>query len=335
MPFRFQPRGPAPKSTPPKRTTTITDPERVLLIAPNTDDTARVLGELDTVTDGQLEVEWVTELSTGIERLGDAGVGAAVLDLNVPGSQGTEKVDQVIQAALDVPVLILSERDTEASAQQAVQRGAQDYLVKDNADGYRLRRTVRSMMDRRAWKEAALENEIANATLNSIEAAIMRVDLRGNLTYLNRFAERITGWYREDAIGRPVTEVLRLIDSASGATVDNGVASVLQIDGLEVDTICTINCTLVRQDGAQFGIVSRVTIVDDDAGNVIGIAMVITDVTVSLAASLEVSRVAQLDSLTHLPNRTLFQDRLRQAISLAQRQRKALAVLFVDLNTAS
>ena len=44
------------------------------------------------------------------------------------------------------------------------------------------------------------------------------------------------------------------------------------------------------------------------------------------------SRVAQLDSLTNLPNRAVFEDRLKQAIALARRQRKELAVLFVDLD---
>jgi DNA-binding response OmpR family regulator len=38
------------------------------------------------VTEERFQVEWVTELSRGIERLRDGGVGAAVLDLNLPGS---------------------------------------------------------------------------------------------------------------------------------------------------------------------------------------------------------------------------------------------------------
>jgi diguanylate cyclase (GGDEF)-like protein len=60
--------------------------------------------------------------------------------------------------------------------------------------------------------------------------------------------------------------------------------------------------------------------------------MAIRDESVALAASLEITRVAQHDVLTNLPNRTLFNDRLTQAISLAERQRKQLAVLFVDLD---
>jgi diguanylate cyclase (GGDEF)-like protein len=60
--------------------------------------------------------------------------------------------------------------------------------------------------------------------------------------------------------------------------------------------------------------------------------MSIRDVSMARAVSLEVSRVAQHDILTNLPNRTLFNDRIVQAISLAERQRKQLAVLFLDLD---
>jgi diguanylate cyclase (GGDEF)-like protein/PAS domain S-box-containing protein len=313
-------------------TNTTNDTERVLLIAADAHETARVLGELDSVTEERFQVEWVTDLSSGIERLGDGGVGAAVVDLNLPGSQGTETIDKVVEAAPDVPVLILSESETEATARKAVQHGADDYLVKEQADGYRLRRTVRTMMDRRVAGEVALESEMANATLNSIGAGVLRTDLRGNVTYLNRFAEKMTGWPREEALGRPVEEVLRLVDSATGATIDNAVATVLQGDRIGLAMIRAIDCTLIRRDGVELGVENRVTIVDDQAGNVLGVVMAIRDVSEARAASLERSRAAQYDVLTCLPNRTLFNDRLTQAISLAKRGGNQLAVLFVDLD---
>jgi diguanylate cyclase (GGDEF)-like protein/PAS domain S-box-containing protein len=308
------------------------DRECVLLIAADSDESARVLAELGSVTEERFRVEWVTGLSDGIERLRDGGVRAAVLDLGLPGSQGVEAFDKLFQVAPGVPVLILCDADTEAMARKAVQRGAQHYLLKEQADGYRLRWTVRSMMDRCVAEAVALENEIANATLNSIGEAVLRTDNNGNITYLNRFAEKLTGWLRDEALGLPVADVLRLIDSASGATVDNAVAAVLQGDRTANVEICSIQCTLVRRDGAEFGIEDRVAIVDDPAGRVIGTVMTIRDVSVARAASREISHVAQHDTLTNLPNRTLFNDRLTQAISLADRQRKKLAVLFVDLD---
>jgi diguanylate cyclase (GGDEF)-like protein/PAS domain S-box-containing protein len=306
--------------------------ECILLIATDADDAARVLGELGSVTEEQFQVEWVTALSTGVERLRDGGVGVAVLDLNLPGSQDAKTFDQLFQAASGVPILILTEVDTEAMAREVVQQGAQDYLLKEQASGYRLRRTVRMMLDRRAAAAVALENEVANATLDSIGEAVLRTDIRGNVTYLNRVAEKMTGWFRDEVLGRPVADVLRLVDSVSGAVVDNAVATVIDGDKTGTPTISLISCTLARRDGVELGIESRVTAVDDQAGNLIGAVVVIRDVGAARAASIETSRASQHDVLTDLPNRTLFNDRLQQAISLAGRQKKQLAVLFVDLD---
>jgi diguanylate cyclase (GGDEF)-like protein/PAS domain S-box-containing protein len=304
----------------------------VLLIAADADEAARVLGELGSVTEERFQVEWVTDLSKGVERLGDGGVRAAVLDLNLPGSQHVETFAKFFQAASGVPILILTEADTEAMAKEVVQHGAQDYLLKEQADGYRLRRTVRTMLDRRAAEAVALENELANATLDSIGEAVLRTDIRGNVTYLNRVAEKMTGWFRDEALGRPVADVLRLVDSVSGAAVDNAVATVIHGDRTAAAMISFKSCTLARRDGVELGIESRVTVVDDQAGNLIGAAVVIRDVGDARAASLEKSLASQHDVLTNLPNRTLFNDRLKQAISLAGRQGKQLAVLFVDLD---
>jgi diguanylate cyclase (GGDEF)-like protein/PAS domain S-box-containing protein len=306
--------------------------ECVLLIASDADAAARVLGELGSVTEERFQVEWVTELSRAIERVCDGGVGAAVLDLNLPDSKGVETFDRFFQAAPGVPILILSEADTEEEARQAVQRGAQDYLLKEQADGYRLRRTVRTMMDRWAAQALGRENALATITLDSIGEGVVRTDLYGNVTYLNAFAEKMSGWFREEALGRPVADVLRIRDSASVAVLPNAVALATQGDqGATAATRCT-NCTLVRRDGLEFGIENRVTTIHDQDGNAIGAVISLRDVSTARAASVEMSRVAQHDVLTHLPNRTVFYDRLTQAISLAERQSKQLAVLFVDVD---
>ena len=306
--------------------------ECVLLIAADADEAARVLGELGSVTEESFEVQWVTELSRGIERLRDGGVSAAVLDLNLSDSQGLETFNQLFGVAPDLPILILSEAGTEEIARQAVHLGAYDYLINEQADGYRLRRTVRTMIDRHALEAVRVENELATTTLNLIGEGILRTDADGNVTYLNRFAEKMTGWSRAEARGRPFADVLRLIDNISGASLDDALAIALQADKTASGMTSSINCTLVRRDGEEFGIESRVAIIHDQEGNAVGAVVAFRDVSAARVASLEMSRVAQHDVLTNLPNRALFNDRLSQAISLAERQSKQLAVLFVDLD---
>lgn len=306
--------------------------ECVLLIAADADEAARVLGELGSVTEESFEVQWVTELSRGIERLRDGGVSAAVLELNLSDSQGLETFNQLFEVAPDLPILILSEAGTEEIARQAVHLGAYDYLINEQADGYRLRRTVRTMIDRHALEAVRVENELATTTLNLIGEGILRTDADGNVTYLNRFAEKVTGWSRAEARGRPFADVLRLIDNISGASLDDALAIALQKDKTASGMTSSINCTLVRRDGEEFGIESRVAIIHDQDGNAVGAVVAFRDVSAARVASLEMSRVAQHDVLTNLPNRALFNDRLSQAISLAERQSKQLAVLFVDLD---
>src|SRR5580658_2275607 len=306
--------------------------ECVLLIASDADATARVLGELGSVTEERFQVEWVTELSRGIERVCDGGVRAAVLELNLPDSKGVETFDKLFQAVPGVPILILSDADTEGEARQAVQRGAQDYLLKEQFDGYRLRLTVRTMIDRWAAQAVCRENALATITLDSIGEGVVRTDISGNVTYLNGFAEKMSGWFREEALGRPIADVLRLIDSVSGAVLPNAVVIVTQGDKSAMAATRCTSCTLVRRDGLEFGVENRVAIIHDQDGGAIGAVISFRDVSTARAASLEMSRVAQHDVLTLLPNRALFNDRLTQAISLAERQKKQLAVLFVDVD---
>jgi PAS domain-containing protein len=66
------------------------------------------------------------------------------------------------------------------------------------------------MLDQHAAEELSLENEVAVVTLDSIGEGVLRA-------FLNRMAEKMTGWSREEAAGRPVTDVLRIIDGISGA----------------------------------------------------------------------------------------------------------------------
>jgi len=84
---------------------------------------------------------------------------------------------------------------------QAVQLGAQDYLLRGHIDGHVLPRALRSIIERKATEEAFFEQkERVEVTLNSIGDAVLSTDISGNVTYLNVVAERMTGWRLEEAL---------------------------------------------------------------------------------------------------------------------------------------
>jgi diguanylate cyclase (GGDEF)-like protein/PAS domain S-box-containing protein len=314
-----------------KTNTNVCD-ECVLLIAPEVDEAARLMDQLASPPGQRFHVEWVTRLSSAIERLRNGGIAAVVLDLASSDGTGIDTFDQLLQAAPRVPILILCSAEAEETARKAVQRGAQDYLLKNQADAYRLRRTMRTILDRRAADAMLVENEVANMTLDSIGEAVLRTDVHGNVTYLNRIAEKMTGWCREEAQGRPVADVLRLIDGVSRAAIGNSLGIATPEDKTAASMANATNCILVRRDGFELGIESKVTLIHDHDESVTGAVVAFHDVSAARAVSLEMSHLAQHDVLTDLPNRVLFNDRLAQAISLAERQGKQLAVMFVDLD---
>ena len=67
----------------------------------------------------------------------------------------------------------------------------------------------------RTTMEAALfaERERAHVTLNSIGDAVVCVDISGNITFLNQVAENMTGWPLQKAAGRPMADVLLMLNS--------------------------------------------------------------------------------------------------------------------------
>src|ERR1700730_3152606 len=119
------------------------------------------------------------------------------------------------------------------------------------------------MMDSRVAEAMSLEKEVASVTLDSIGAGVLRTDLHGNVTYLNRMAEEMTGWRREEARGRPVAEVFRLIDAVSRAAVGNALGIVMPADKTAGSMANSRDGILVRRDGFEFSIESKVTLVYD------------------------------------------------------------------------
>ena len=171
--------------------------------------------------------------------------------------------------------------------------------------------------------------ERAQATLDSIGDAVLSTDVAGNVTYLNPVAERMTGWSASDASGRPLDEVMQIIDADSREPVRNPLAV-----AMAQDTVAGLreHCLLIRRDGSESAIEDTAAPVHDRHGQVTGAVIVFRDVGVARALSLRMSHLAQHDVLTGLPNRLLLTDRLERGIAASCRHGSSLAVLFMDLD---
>jgi diguanylate cyclase (GGDEF)-like protein/PAS domain S-box-containing protein len=308
----------------------------ILLIQEDPSDATAVREALSNSIDGLFKVEWIRGCNEGLERLAREGnqradrIAAILVDLFLPDSHGIETFDRLFHAAPQIPILVLTSSQDEDIAKSAVQRGAQDYLLKARLDSYLLPKALHSMIERAAIAEALFEEkERAQVTLNSIGDAVISTDVWGQVTYLNVVAEGLTGWSWKEAEGHRLEEVLQIIDATTREPVLNPMTFAIQENkpvGL------TPHCVLIRRDGHEAAIEDSAAPIHDRRKRITGAVMVFHDVSTARALSSKMSHLAQHDSLTDLPNRILLKDRLAQAMTLACRHQKKLALLFLDVD---
>jgi diguanylate cyclase (GGDEF)-like protein/PAS domain S-box-containing protein len=437
-------------------------PTRVLLIENNVADSELVEQALASAIGHPFHLETVSLLASGLERLRREKFAVVLLDLALPDGQDVEAFDQVFSAAPNALILILCSASDESAARQAVQRGADDYLVKGHVDAHWLSRALYYLLERKEirealrtsearfraisdasplgifvsdsagscvytnvayhkisglsfeqtlgtnwmtaihpedrkrvlteWRDAAMglepfqteyrflqeegtvvwtrvssapmyegtqphgrvktveditarklaefalqaaeealfdERERAQVTLNSIGDAVLTTDVAGNVTYLNLVAEAMTGWSWQEALGHPLSEVFNIIDGTTREVASNPATRAVKEDrtvGLAAD------CVLVRRDGHESAIEDSAAPIHNRDGQDAGAVIVFHDVSKSRAMALKMAHLAQHDFLTDLPNRVLLTERLTQAITLAQRHHKQVALLFLDLD---
>lgn len=428
---------------------------RILLVEDNQDDTRLIEAALAAESGVPYLIKRASCLSDALGNLAKSSFDIVLLDLSLPDAQGIPVFEQVSRAAPNSLILILSSSDDEELARQAVQGGADDYLVKGLVDAHWLPRTLSYLIERKTtrqnlmlsearframsdasplgifvsdirgecvytneayhkisglnleqtlgtnwsmaihpddrqhvmleWRAAALgdatfqtearflrpdgrivwarlnaaamldghhprghvqtvediserkiiedalfeEKERAQVTLNSIGDAVLTTNLPGNVTYLNLAAEKMTGWSREKAIGRPLSEVFRIVDGTTREAAPNPAQRAIrenQTVGLAADSI------LLRRDGSESAIEDSAAPIHNPDGQVAGAVIVFHDVSESRAMALKMAHLAQHDFLTGLPNRALLTERLSRAIGQARRHSKRVGLMFIDLD---
>src|SRR6266404_1635031 len=308
----------------------MTDLRTLLLIDKNPAHAEAFRESALKANDGPFESEWLQTYSKSMERLREKTIWAIFANLSLPDSHGLDTIDKLLQAAPSVPILVIGGIEDEDLCTEALRHGAKDYLLEGHIDRYSFDRAIRNMAERKTAEEVLFtEKERASVTLNSIGDAVLSTDILGNVTYLNVVAEKMTGWRREEATGKPLAEVFRIIDGSTRKTARDPMEMAVEQNrtvGL------TVNCVLIRRDGFESAIEDSAAPIHDRADRVTGAVIVFHDVSAARAMSSQMTHSAQHDAVTNLPNRLLLNDRITQAIALARRQNRPVAVIFLDLD---
>jgi len=177
----------------------------------------------------------------------------------------------------------------------------------------------------------SIEKELAHITINSIGDAVITTDYDGSVHLLNPIAETLTGWTHKEASGKPLAEVLNIINQVTRKPVENLAHRAIHDNCTVVDELSN-HSVLISRDHQEYSIEYSASPIRNSDGYILGCVLVFHNITEKFQLMEQISWQAGHDTLTHLPNRTLLSDRIGQAIAHAQRQEFLLLVCFMDLD---
>lgn len=176
----------------------------------------------------------------------------------------------------------------------------------------------------RAESTLAKTNDFLKNILETISDGVFALDTNGKFTLANQRLSQMTGYSHQELLGMPFS---RLFPVDSGMEVQRTVGMLVQEGGKER----RFEAHVAHADGHP-RVITCSLLPLKEGHRVVGIAGTAVDITERKAAEQRIEHLAYHDPLTNLPNRRLVNDRLKMAMSQAQRDGRMVGVLFLDLD---
>ncbi|MDP8963567.1 MAG: EAL domain-containing protein [Cyanobacteriota bacterium] len=173
------------------------------------------------------------------------------------------------------------------------------------------------------------EKELAQVTLQSIGDAVVTTNGVGLIDYLNPVAEALTGWRKQEVLGKPLSEMARLVNETTHEMVESPVETALREGQIVSHSEPTL---LVTSSGREVAVDNSAAPIRASNGQIIGAVLVLRDVTQERSIERQLSWQASHDALTGLVNRREFEKRLEQTAIAARTSSQQHALCYLDLD---
>ncbi|MFB0525670.1 MAG: ATP-binding protein, partial [Phycisphaerae bacterium] len=221
----------------------------------------------------------------------------------------------VLNLMQDTPVLFATGAGNEEIAVKAMKAGAYDYMIKDVERNYLkvLPQVIEKALSHKKTEDAlkqyhsnlealvkhrteqlAEEKELLSVTLSSMTDAVIAVDTEKRIILFNKVAENLTGWSFEEAQGKQVDEILRVIDEKTKKTVESPIDKVLLSGKTESGTDHDV---LVTRDGGKCPVSATAAPLCENNRTLIGSVYVFRDV--SLEREIDRMKTGFVSSVSH------------------------------------
>lgn len=273
-----------------------------------------------------------------IEILKSQQFDLVLLDLFMADVDGHQVMDSIADQKLDACVIIVSGDASIDSAISALRRGAYDFLRKPYEPDELLLKIENALIKRRLEKEnKAMILQLEESErwyrymVNSSPDIIYTLDADGRFTFLNDRVEQLLGYSKESLIGQHYSALIYLEDLESARYILNEKRASDRASGnMELRVRHNTESKLLTLEFSSFGMYEESR--TDQTTRHVGTYGVAKDVTERKKAEQIISYQAYHDLLTGLANRILFKDHLDLAMAQAKRNRKMLAVMFLDMD---
>ncbi|NJN46512.1 MAG: response regulator [Candidatus Competibacteraceae bacterium] len=271
-----------------------------------------------------------------VEQVETIHPDAILMDIMLAGQiDGVTAAERILNH-YKVPIIYLTAYSDESTMNRAKHTVPQGYLIKP-FEGPELRSALEMALYRhRMEKELADKHkalfaakERALVTLQAIGDAVITTDAHCIVDYLNPVAEKLTGWTKSEAHGRPLSEIFRIVDEPSRQPVADPVLGCFQ----EQESVAsTAPLLLISRDGQEHPIENSASPICEQNGQLLGAVLVFHDVTEQRQLTRQLQYEATHDALTGLINRAEFERRLEQALTSAKQFGSHHVLCYLDLD---
>ena len=261
---------------------------------------------------------------SALEKVVEYQPDLILMDIRIIGEMDGINTAKIILQRFDIPVVYLTAHADEETLSRAKVTAPYGYIIKpfEECD---LHTTIEIALYKYQQEQQLKKNvQWLKTVLNSMGDGVITADQQGNITFLNPAAESLTHLSFKQILGKRAAEVFMLTDASTRNALENPVDRVLktqEIFHLPKDAL------LVKENGEEIYISGSVSPIvgyenavlsSEDDNSLAGTVMIFQDVTEKKLAAQNLHRKAFYDSLTNLPNRDWFRERLTDANRTSQ-----------------
>ena len=225
----------------------------------------------------RLDVDVVAIADTGEQAIRvteETRPDLVLMDIRLKGALDGIQAAALIRERFDVPVVYLTAHSDPSTLDRAMEGASFGYVLKPFQEKD-LRIAIASAVSRARSEQALKEkNAMYASMLASIADAVVAVDTLGEISFLNAAAVALTGWTRAEALGKPLQDVLRMIDEATREEMEVPAARALRQGAAEH---ATRDALLIDRQGAAIPVASSAAPVLDSRARLAGAVMVMRD----------------------------------------------------------